>query len=333
MTDPLTGLSPRQIAEELVPGIWPTSDVDALREAARRARALAESVERVADLVLSATRLYAASAAGEFGRSVVASLTGLADSAPESLPTVAAHLQVMASSLDRYADVVAETEEQMTAIALIADRDRLHAEVLAAVGDDSRLVSAASAGRMALTAAGDEYTDRAAEAGQAAGSTPPPAATAGMMPFAPMMGALGAAGAMAAGAGSAVGAATRLPGESGPGDLGWLRRRADAVQASVPANIAGWFRTAVGVGLGARGRRVVVVGTSDPQPYQRPGLDLADDEGLTANGRAPELAVVEHMRNSGITPKAVAAATPMDSSTVAALQAAGIVVLDPGGPR
>ncbi|MDS1112745.1 hypothetical protein RD149_03105 [Gordonia westfalica] len=335
--------APRQIADELAPGVWPGADPLSLREAARRARALAESVERVTDVVVSATGAYAspdtgsAATEGEFGLAVVDGLEQITGDGPRSLPHVADRLRAMAASLDGYADIVTETEQQMTTIALVADRDRHRAEVFAEVGDDSWRVSAASAGRMALTAAGDDYTQRSEEAGQSAGGTPP-AATSGMMPFAPM-GAMGGAGALgaglgAAGLGAAVGAAaSRADRGSTGGDLTWLRRRAENLQSTVPAGIAGWFRTAVGVGVGARGRRVVVVGTNDPQPYQRAGLELSDDEALTANGRAPELAIVEHMTTSGITPTAIAAATPMESATLSALQAAGVVAMGPGSRR
>ncbi|AZZ81916.1 hypothetical protein C5O27_13250 [Gordonia alkanivorans] len=330
--------APRQIADELAPGVWPGADPMSLREAARRARALAESVERVTDVVVSATAAYSSPAAGgaavegEFGDAVVDGLAEVTGAGPQSLPHVAERLRAMAASLDTYADVVVETEQQLTTIALVADRDRHRAEVFAEVGDDSWRVSAASAGRLALTAAGDDYTQRSEEAGQSAGGTPP-AATSGMMPFAPM-GAMGGAGAMAAGLGAAVGAAASgADRDTAGGDLTWLRRRADALQSTVPPTIAGWFRTAVGVGVGARGRRVVVVGTNDPQPYQRAGLELADDEALTANGRAPELAIVEHMTSSGITCTAIAAATPMDSATVSALRAADVVAMAPGSQR
>ncbi|KAF0970639.1 hypothetical protein [Gordonia sp. YY1] len=332
--------SARRIADELAPGVWPGADPVSLREAARRARALAESVERVTDVVVSATAAYASPAIGgvavegEFGDALVDRLAQITGAGPQSLPHVAGRLRVMAASLETFADVVVETEQQMTTIALVADRDRSRAEVFAEVGDDSWRVSASSAGRLALTAAGDDYTQRSEEAGQSAGGAPP-AATSGMMPFAPM-GALGGAGALgaglgAAGLGAAIGAAgSRTDRDTTGGDLTWLRRRAENLQASVPPAIAGWFRTSVGVGVGARGRRVVVVGTNDPQPYQRAGLELADDEALTANGRAPELAIVEHMTASGITPTAIAAATPMESATLSALRAADIVAVGPG---
>ncbi|UOG22316.1 hypothetical protein MTX80_04540 [Gordonia amicalis] len=333
--------SARQIADELAPGVWPGADPVSLREAARRARALAESVERVTDVVVSATAAYASPAIGgvavegEFGDATVDGLAQITGAGPDSLPHVAGRLRVMAASLESFADVVVETEQQMTTIALVADRDRRRAEVFAEVGDDSWRVSASSAGRLALTAAGDDYTQRSEEAGQSAGGTPP-AATSGMMPFAPM-GALGGAGALGAGLGGR---------RTGRGDRrrrvasrpGHHRRRPDLASPArrEPAGerAAGHRRVVPHRGggsvWGARGRRVVVVGTNDPQPYQRAGLELADDEALTANGRAPELAIVEHMTASGITPTAIAAATPMESATLSALRAADIVAVGPG---
>ncbi|WP_223204992.1 hypothetical protein [Gordonia jinghuaiqii] len=321
------------IAADLVPGVWPSADAAALRESARRARALAESVDRVTDVVASAADVYAAGTssaegvAGEFGEAVVEGLGRITGPGPHALPHVADRLRTMADTLDRYAEVVTETEQQMTTIALIADRDLRRADVLAEIGDDSWRVSAASTGRMALTAAGDDYTERSGEAGQHAGGASAPAATSGMMPIAPM--AMGGAGMMAAGVGALAGAGVRSHGDA-EADLTWLRQRAERLQSTVPTPVSGWLRTAVGVGVGIRGTRVVVVGTNDPQPYQRAGLELGDDEALTANGRAPELAIVEHMTNSGVTPKAIATATPMDAATISALQAADVVAMGPG---
>ncbi|WP_439032636.1 hypothetical protein [Gordonia terrae] len=318
----------RRIAESLAPGVWPTADAEGLRDAANRLRELAGSVEGVTGAVTSAAGDYMAGtarSAGEFRHAIVAGLDAVTGAGPDSLPAAVTRLRALAGSLDAYADTVADTRQQMAVIALVADRDLRRADVLAEVGDDTWRVSAASAGRMALTAAGDDHTERSGEAGQSAGA---PAATSGMMPMMPM-GAMGAAGAVAAGLGAMAGARAE-PDRSAVADLGWLRQRAERVQTSVPGAVAGWFRTAVGVGAGERGVRVVVVGTNDPQPYQRPGLELADDEALTADGRAPELAIADHMTSSGITPLAIAAATPMAPATVSALRAAEIIVVEPG---
>nr|WP_081637184.1 hypothetical protein [Gordonia terrae] len=314
-----------RIAERLAPGTWPTADTVALRDSAQRARELADALDGLAGAVASATDSYTGDegAAGRFHQAVV---DGLGRSAAADLPGAADRLRALGTSLDAYARTVTETRQQMSVIALIADRDVRRAEVNSAIGDDTWRVEAASTGRMALTAAGDDHTERSGEAGQSAGA---PAATSGMMPMMPL-GAMGAAGAVAAGVGGLAGAAART-GRDGVGaaDLTWLRARAERLQTTVPSSIAGWFRTAVGVGTGARGTRVVVVGTNDPQPYQRAGVELADDEALTADGRAPELAILDHMVHAGVTPTAIAAATPMDPATVSALQADNVVVVGP----
>ncbi|WP_238419086.1 hypothetical protein [Gordonia sp. 'Campus'] len=318
----------RRVVEDLAPGVWPTADAAELRDAANRLRALAGAVEDVAGSVTSAAGEYAnraAQSAGEFRDAVVVGLEAITGAGPDSSPAVVTRLLAMAGSVDAYADTVVETRQQMALIALVADRDLRRADVLAEVGDDSWRVGAASAGRMALTAAGDDHTERSGEAGQDAGA---PAATSGMMPMMPT-GAMGAAGAVAAGVGALAGAGVARE-RTDVADLVWLRQRAERVQTTVPGAVAGWFRTAVGVGAGERGVRVIVVGTNDPQPYQRPGLELADDEALTADGRAPELAIADHMVSSGIIPLAIAAATPMAPATVSALRAADIVVVEPG---
>ncbi|MFE0747495.1 hypothetical protein [Gordonia sp. NPDC058843] len=314
-----------RISGELAPGVWPTADAAALHDSARRARALAETVDGLAAVVASATDSYTAqdASAGRFHQAVA---DGLGQTAGTDLPGVAERLRALGTSLEAYARTVTDTQQQMSVVALIADRDALRAEVNATIGDDTWRVDAASTGRMALTAAGDDHTERSGEAGQAAGA---PAATSGMMPMMPL-GAMGAMGAAAAGLGGLAGARGRTDREGlGATDLTWLRARAERLQTTVPTSIAGWFRTAVGVGTGDRGARVVVVGTNDPQPYQRAGVELADDEALTANGRAPELAIIDHMAHAGVTPRAVATATPMDPATISALHAADIVVLGP----
>lgn len=314
-----------RIAEELAPGVWPTADAAALSDSAQRVRALAERVAGLAEAVASVTDSYATgdSTAGGFHDAVV---DGLGQIAGADLPGAAERLRALGTSLDAYARTVIDTQQQMSVVALIADRDIRRAEVNAAIGDDTWRVEAASTGRMALTAAGDDHTERSGEAGQSAAA---PAATSGMMPMMPL-GALGAAGAMAAGLGGLAGARARADRDViGANDLTWLRGRAERLQTTVPASIAGWFRTAVGVGIGPRGARVVVVGTNDPQPYQRVGVELADDEALTANGQAPELAILDHMVHAGVTPRAIAAATPMEPATISALQADDVVIVAP----
>ncbi|PKZ67221.1 hypothetical protein CYJ73_00545 [Gordonia terrae] len=314
-----------RIAEGLAPGVWPSADAVALHDSAERARALAATLDGLAETVTSAIGSYTAgdAIAGRFHEAVVG---GLGRTAGADLPGAAERLRALGTSLDAYARTVTDTRQQMALIALIADRDARRAEVNAAVGDDTWRVEAAGTGRMALTAAGDDHTERSEDAGQSAGA---PAATSGMMPMMPL-GAMGAAGAVGAGVGGLAGArAHAVHSGVGASDLTWLRTRAERLQTTVPSSIAGWFRTAVGLGTGDRGTRVVVVGTNDPQPYQRAGVELADDEAITANGRPPELAILDHMVHAGVTPRAIAAATPMDAATISALQAEDVVVIGP----
>lgn len=318
-------------AEDLLPGSWPSADEEALRTQALRCRGLADHIRQIGGDIERARSEYA-HGRGVFAENVDLGLHRIVG-ADTGTGATADRLDVMAGRLDRFADVVADTRRAVSAIAAITDRDVRRAELLAILGDDSARVVAASSGRLALTAAGDDYTDRADAAGKhepGALDTVPAAATSGMMPFAPM-GALGALGAgVAAGRAASGTSNTAVSSEDlETTDLVWLRRRAERLGASVAAGVGGWLRTAVGLGVSDRGRRVVVVGTNDPQPYQRRGMTLADDEALTADGRAPELAVVDHMQRTGTTPRAVASATPMAPGVVSALRAADVAIVGP----
>lgn len=319
----------RALAEELAPGRWPTADVTALRESAKRCRDIAARLGAVADTIVAAHRTHDVSGgAGAFHDATVHAGARIT-AADTDLAHTIGRLEAAAVAAEAYADTAVEAHNEMTVIASIADRERVRADLLASLGDGSAQVVAAGAGRMALTAAGDDYTDRADDAGRRdhADQQPTPAATSGMMPFS----ALG--GLAAAGAGMIAGTRAAGPGDSDAGlddaDADWLRRRAEQLQASLPSAVAGFVRMAVGIGRCADGSRAVVVGTSDPHPYERPGLELGAGEVLAGNGRAAELAVLDHMAHVGAQPQAVAAATPMAPDTVAALGATGTEVFAP----
>lgn len=327
----------RALAEELAPGRWPTADVAGLRESAARCRDVAARLATVADTIVDAHRAHEISGgAGAFHDGIVDAGVRLA-SADADLGRTIDSLVAAATAAEAYADASVETHNEMTVIASIADRERLRADLLTTLGDDSAQVVAAGAGRMALTAAGDDYTDRAGDAGRRDHDDPQPtpAATSGMMPFS-ALGGLAAAGAgMIAGSrGAGSAAADDALDEA---DADWLRRRAEQLQASLPSAVAGFVRMAVGIGRSADGSRAVVIGTSDPHPYQRAGLELGPGEVLAGNGRAAEFAVLDHMAHVGAEPRAIAAATPMAPDTVAALGATDAEVFaptdaDPVGP-
>ncbi|MDL9936241.1 hypothetical protein QSJ18_05755 [Gordonia sp. ABSL1-1] len=315
-----------------MPSCWPSADVAALEDCGRRCRELAATIAGLGERLDRVRADHIG--VGEFRDRLDARLRTLGVSTVDGLPAVAARLRAMATAVDDYARLAADTEWEMTAVAALADREIRRGEVMAALGDDSARVLAASTGRLALTAAGEEFADRAETAG-AVDSQPPssyPGAGNGAMMS---MGALGggmvgvADGASGRGVTSSSEDVTERRAKLDGEELWWLRRRAEQVRAGVDAGIVGWLRTAVGIGWTPTGRRVVVVATNDPQPYQRRGMVLADDEALTADGGPPELAIIAHLAADGVTPRAVASADEMASGIVAALRARDVEVVAP----
>lgn len=315
----------RALADELTPGRWPTADVAALRDCAARCRRLAAQISSTA-VELDTAHRRSASGAGVFHDGIVAGHRALVASPDSALMRTVNRLESAADALDRYATAAVTTHNDMAVIASIADRERLRGDLLSSLGDESSArVMAAGAGRMALTAAGDDYTDQAADAGRHDGAHPP-AATSGMMP-------LSALGPIAAGAGglagthAATGAAKSA--DMSATDAEWLQRRAAALQSALPASVTGSVRLAIGVGRGPDGSRTLVVGTDECYPYERDGVGIAAGETLVGDGQAAELAIVEHMARHGIRPQAIAAATPMDADTVASLADSDTQLLAP----
>ncbi|AZG44024.1 hypothetical protein [Gordonia insulae] len=317
----------RALADELAPGRWPTADVAAVRESAARCRDLAARAAALAADVDGAHRDHA-TGSGDFHEGISRGHHELTGSSSTGLGRLTGRLEAAASALEDYADAAVSAHNEMAVIASVADRERLRSDLLSTLGDDSARVVAAGAGRMALTAAGDDYTDQANDAGQRHhdGDQPPPAATSGMMPFS-------ALGGLAAGAGALAGrhAGAGMIDESSLAEIDsdWLQRRAAQLQAGLPSSVAGSVRMAIGVGTATDGSRAVVVGTSDPYPYEREGTELGPGETLVGNGRAAELAIVDHMIRTGVDPHAIAAATPMSSETMGALMGTGAELFAP----
>lgn len=305
----------RALADELAPGRWPTADVATLRESATRCRRLAAQFSAVVAELETAQRRSAAGT-GHFHDGIVAAHRDLVDSSDSALARTVVRLESAADALERYATAAVATHNEMAVIASVADRERLRGGLLSTLGDDSARVTAAGAGRMALTAAGDDFTDEATDAGRRDGDHAPPAATSGMMPFS-------ALGPIAAGAGVLAGTHAAADGvesaEMSATDAEWLQRRAAALQSALPASVAGSVRMAIGVGRGLDGSRTLVVGTDECYPYEREGVGIAAEETLVGDGRSAELAIADHMARHGIRPQAIAAATPMDADTVSSL--------------
>lgn len=323
----------RALAEALVPGCWPTADDVTLFDCGRRLRALGEDLRDLADAVDSARR--DSDGSGRFHDALTDALAAVTTDA-DGMRATAERFTALAGSLEAFATATADARAEMTVLASIADRDRLASSVAAALGDDSAHVAAASAGRYALSAAGDEYTERAREAGDVtdreATQAAPPSATGGMMPMAGLAG-LGAAGIPLGAALLHSPPAVPEGSTSVDVDPASLIDRAAALQASLPSPFCEWMRVAIGVGVDENGEPVRVVATSDPQPYQRPGFAILPSELLAGDGGPPEYAVVAEMVRSGVTPKMVATAEPMPQGIASVLIAEGLEVLSPPQSR
>ncbi|WHU45001.1 hypothetical protein QNM97_13125 [Gordonia sp. L191] len=341
----------RALAESLAPGCWPTSDDAAMREVVSSLAVLRGRLEHIAADLATAFR-DVEGGAGRFTRAILDGRDRLVGGEDAVLTTTARAMATAADTVEAFADLTATARLRVELVTAITDRDRMIGALAASLGDDTPAVRAASAGRMALTAAGDEYTEQsgaltlersdpvASGAGDhtddRAGSAA--AATSGMMP----MGGFAGLGAAAAGAGAGAGAAVRRvaagarsdhdaePGEAPEltrAEYDALARRAAAVQASLPGAVGSWVQIAVGVGEHPETGRMVVIGTSDPVPYLRRGMSIRTGEELVGDGRAPEIALLHHMQNSGAIPLAVATASPPSAHSRAVIAASGAALV------
>ncbi|MFT4042034.1 MAG: hypothetical protein QM673_02605 [Gordonia sp. (in: high G+C Gram-positive bacteria)] len=326
----------RRLAEELAPGRWPDIDVHGLLECARRCRMMAAALRESGGEVLGAHRRCAGS--GRFPDALSASGEHLGGAGGE-FERAAARLDAAATALAGYARTAVDTHNRMAVIATIAARDRAAGALAETLGDDSVSVLAASTGRAALTAAGEDFDERSATLGADVGDgedqQQSPAGTAhqpaGAASGLAMMGGLAAmsgagstanttGGRTAAGSPEASDAAERDAGADAVG----LAARALSLHTGLASPVCEWLRVAVGAALTSDGERVVIVGTSDPQPYQRPGLALHASEILAADGQAPELAIIAYMVNTRLSPQAIGSCAPISSGVAAVLWAEGV---------
>jgi hypothetical protein len=91
-----------------------------------------------------------------------------------------------------------------------------------------------------------------------------------------------------------------------------------------PPEVTPWIRIAVGLGQDPDGRRIVVVGTSEPGGYLRPGTVPEPNEVVVGDGRAPELVIVDHLAAMDLVPLAVCATTPPTTEVRSQLADAGV---------
>lgn len=312
------------LLDELTPDI----DAAALSSAAQRYEDLAQRLSELAHILAGAAPALADPLGG--GRTSVAVVTRAHDVAGGELGTAVAQVRATADVVRLFAEAVAMTQQRLIVVAAIADRDLLAAQVMvAATGDTTLRAGAEYSAAQVMTAAVGELDWRAGqiadEATDTSGSDQPPqqhspGMGAPMMPaamMAPMAAAL--AGAAAHGAGDNL----VFDVDVSAADLAMLQTRAAVLTATQPPEVAPWIRLAVGWGQDGDGRRVVVVGTSEPAGYLRPGVVPEPHEVVVGDGRAPELAIIDHFADRALTPLAVCAATPAPPEVTALVGEAG----------
>ena len=309
--------------------VWPAIEPAMIGRSAERYHDVAQRLSDVQSAIEAAASEAADAMDGRSGDALAANATALADHAGR-----AAHLVGIGSDLtSRFSDLVVLTQERLTVAAAIADRDMRAAQmadvtagdVTVAMGAEhaATTVMAAVAGdlesgsrELADTAAAHAAEQRDSEPGQTPGHTVGTPLIPGAM--------AGAGSAMIAAAGKTRGG--DLPSGTGvsAADLSMLQTRAAHLSAMQPPEVAPWIRIAVGLGQDPDGRRIVVVGTSEPGGYLRPGTVPEPNEVVVGDGRAPELVIVDHLAALDLVPLAVCATTPPTTEVRSQLAEAGV---------
>lgn len=308
----------------------PDVDPMRLRSSARRYETLAQSLSELQVPLDGAARVIADAFDGHTSDAASGRARAVADG---ELTTALTRLQTTADMVRAYADAVTATQQRLTVVAAIADRDLLAAQVVVvATGDTTAQTEAEqSAARVMTATAGeldtrarqiaDDATDQtASDAGADSTGTGTPMVPAAMI--SPMAATLGGLAAHRAGRGSTFEA------EPAAAELLMLRGRAATLAATVPPEVAPWVRLAVGLGRSGDGRRVVVIGTSEPGGYLRPGVVPEPHEVVVGDGRAPELAIIGYFADRDVIPLAVCAATPAPPDVSALVTGSGAATVD-----
>ena len=85
----------------------------------------------------------------------------------------------------------------------------------------------------------------------------------------------------------------------------------------------------VGIAEDASGTQQVLIGTSEPNGYLRPGVTLNAGETLAPGGGHAEENIVNFAQQNGLTLQAVGATRPICPVCAAAIQGAGAVAATP----
>lgn len=321
--------TPGEQVERLLRDAWPAIDPDMIGRSVERYRIVAQRLFALQSAIEAVSTEVADAMDGRTGSALAAKATALANQAARAAHLVGAESDLAA----RFSDLVVLTHERLTVAAAIADRDLHAAQVVdVTTGDITAAMGAEHAAATVLAAvAGDfesgsrELADTASahaaeqpdsEHGQATGN----AAGAPMIPGAMM----GAGSAMAAAAGRMRGGDLPFATDVSAADLSMLQTRAAHLSSMQPPEVAPWIRFAVGLGQDHDGRRIVVVGTSEPGGYLRPGTVPEPNEVVVGDGRSPELVIVDYLAARDLVPLAVCATTPPTPEVRSQLAEAGV---------
>ena len=317
---------------ELLEKLWPTIDPERIQLAGERFAALAQRLSDLQIVLSDTARNIADTGDGHAAHAMTDQARRIADT---TLATVHDRLAHQGIATRAYGDAVAETQQRLTVVAAMADRDVLAGQVVAAAtGDTTRLTGAHDAAVRVMTAAAGQLdwrtrdiTDDLQAQGEA-DAGPSQSGSGGTPMMAPMGGAM--AGALAGAMAQARGADHRPDLDISDADLAMLRSRVAHLAATQPSEVAPWVRLAVGLGVSGDGRHVVIVGTSELGGYLRPGTALEPHEIVVGDGRAPELAIMGYFADRDIEPLAVCATTPPPPEVAAEIAEGGAQNLDVG---
>ncbi|PXW33510.1 UNVERIFIED_CONTAM: hypothetical protein DES50_102129 [Williamsia faeni] len=317
---------------EMLEKLWPTMDPERIQLAGERFSSLAQRLSDLQIVLSDTARHIADTGDGQAADAMTDQARRIADT---TLTTVRDRLTHQGRATRAYGDAVAETQQRLTVVAAMADRDLLAGQVVAAAtGDTTTLAGAHDAAVRVMTAAAlqlDRRTRDITDDLQTQSDTdagPSQSGGGGTPMMAPMGGAV--AGALAGVMVRARGADHRPDLDISDADLAMLRFRAAHLAATQPPEVAPWVRLAVGLGVSGDGRHVVIVGTSELGGYLRPGTALEPHEMVVGDGRAPELAIMGYFADRDIEPVAVCATTPPPPEVAAEITEGGARNLDVG---
>jgi filamentous hemagglutinin len=109
-----------------------------------------------------------------------------------------------------------------------------------------------------------------------------------------------------------------------PGEF--IRNRVAQLASAIPARSRGRITMAVGVAEDGAGTRAVLVATSEPRRYLRPGVTIEGDEVLVPGSGHAEQNIVDYVTARGWTLIGVGATRPICPRCASAIRVAGGIV-------